>query len=80
MLAKAMARNPTVMAVDTPVTDQPVSTAMGRRRTGSENIDPIATQPRRPPASTITHVLRESAISYTYQLVCINVKSCEAMR
>jgi hypothetical protein len=31
-----MARKPTVMALDTPVTDQPVSWAMGRKRTGSE--------------------------------------------
>ena len=55
MLPNAMARKPTVMALDTPVTDQPVSRAMGCSRTGSENIDPIATQPRRPPAATITH-------------------------
>ena len=55
MLPNAMARKPIVMALDTPVTDQPVSRAMGCSRTGSENIDPIATQPRRPPAATITH-------------------------
>ena len=54
MLAKAMARKPMVMALDTPVTDQPVVSAIGRRRTGSENIEPIATQPIRPPAATIT--------------------------
>ena len=55
MLAGAMARKPMVMAVDTPVTDQPVSFEMGRRKTGRENMAPIATQPSRPPAATITH-------------------------
>ncbi len=55
MLPNAMARKPMVIALDTPVTDQPVSRAMGCSRTGSENSDPIATQPRRPPAATITH-------------------------
>ena len=54
MLANAIARNPMVMALDTPVTDQPVSCEIGSRKTGSENIAPIATQPRRPPAATIT--------------------------
>ena len=54
MLAKASARKPIVIAVETPVTDQPVSSEMGLSRTGSENIAPIATQPRRPPAATIT--------------------------
>jgi hypothetical protein len=44
-----------VIALDTPVTDQPVSRATGWGRTGSENIAPIATQPNRPPAATITH-------------------------
>src|ERR1700722_14514337 len=55
MLLNAMARKPIVMALDTPVTDQPVSRAMGCSRTGRENIAPIATQPKRPPAATITH-------------------------
>ena len=54
MLANAMARKPIVMALDTPVTDQPVSLEIGRRKTGSENMAPIATQPRRPPAATMT--------------------------
>jgi hypothetical protein len=54
MLADAMATNPIVMALEIPVTDHPVSCAIGRRRTGSENIDPIAIQPNRPPAATIT--------------------------
>ena len=43
-----------VMAADTPVIDQPVSWAMDRRNTGSENMAPNATQPRRPPAATMT--------------------------
>ena len=38
----------------TPVTDQPVSREMGSRKTGSENIAPIAMQPSRPPAATMT--------------------------
>ena len=54
MLVNAIARKPTVMAPDTPVTDQPVSRAIGCRNTGSENMPPIATQPSRPPAATIT--------------------------
>ena len=54
MLLQAMARNPIVMALDTPVTDQPVSRAIGCRNTGNENMPPIETQPSRPPAATIT--------------------------
>ena len=54
MLANAMARKPMVIALDTPVTDHPVSREMGKRKTGSENMAPMATQPNRPPAATIT--------------------------
>ena len=54
MLVRAIARKPMVMALDTPVTDQPVSRAMGWSSTGSENMPPMATQPSRPPAATIT--------------------------
>jgi hypothetical protein len=54
MLVSAMARKPMVMALDTPVTDQPVSRAIGCSSTGSENMPPMATQPSRPPAATIT--------------------------
>src|SRR6185312_2030887 len=54
MLPTAMARKPTVMALETAVTDQPVSLAMKRRNTGSENMAPMATQPSKPPAATIT--------------------------
>ncbi len=38
-----------VMALDMPVTDQPVSRAIGCRKTGSENMAPIATQLSKPP-------------------------------
>ncbi len=54
MLASAMAIKPIVMALDTPVTDQPVSREIGKRKTGNENMAPIATQPSKPPAATIT--------------------------
>ena len=54
MLAHAMARKAMVMALDTPATDQPVSRVIDCRSTGSENIEPIATQPSKPPAATIT--------------------------
>ena len=43
-----------VIALETPVTDQPVSREIGSRNTGSENMAPMATQPSRPPAATIT--------------------------
>ena len=46
MLAAAMARKPIVIAVEMPVTDQPVSCDIGRRKTGNENMAPIATQPK----------------------------------
>ncbi len=54
MLASAIARKPIVIAADTPVTDQPVSREIGTRNTGSENMAPMATQPSRPPAATMT--------------------------
>ncbi len=43
-----------VMALEMPVRDQPVVCAIGVRKTGSENIAPMATQPSSPPAATIT--------------------------
>ena len=55
MLPTAMATKPKVIALDMPVMDHPVSREMGRIKTGSENMAPMATQPRRPPAATITH-------------------------
>ena len=54
MLAKAIARKPMVMALDTPATDQPVSRTIGCSNTGNENMPPMATQPNRPPAATMT--------------------------
>ena len=39
------------VAQEMPETDQPVSCAIGRRNTGSENIAPAATHPSRPPAA-----------------------------
>ena len=54
MLAKAMARKPIVIAVEMPVTDQPVSRDIVSRKTGSENMAPMATQPNSPPAATMT--------------------------
>ena len=62
MLASAIATKPMVIAVETPVIDHPVSSAIGRRNTGSENIAPIATQPSRPPAATITQRYVEDAM------------------
>ena len=54
MLQKAIARKPIVMVPDTPATDQPVSRVIGCSKTGSENMPPMATQPSRPPAATMT--------------------------
>src|SRR5262249_29829047 len=54
MLVDASARKPMVIALDTPVTDHPVSRAIDPRNTGRENIAPMATHPSRPPAATIT--------------------------
>ena len=53
-LPKAMARKAIVMAADTPVIDQPVSPAMDRRKPGTQNMAPNATQASRPPAATMT--------------------------
>ncbi|WP_306715457.1 hypothetical protein [Burkholderia dolosa] len=53
---------PSVIAAEMPVIDQPVSRAIGRRNTGSENIAPIATQPITPPAATMIQRYRESCI------------------
>src|SRR6476620_6886741 len=62
MLEKAIARNPIVMALDMPVTDQPVSRAIGCRNTGNENMPPAATQPSKPPAATMTQRYLEFSI------------------
>ena len=54
MLPKAMARKPMVIAMDMPVRDQPVVAVMGTRKTGNENIAPMATHPKTAPDATIT--------------------------
>ena len=54
MLPSASATKASVIAVEIPVVDHPVSCAIGRRNTGSENSPPIATQPSTPPAATMT--------------------------
>jgi hypothetical protein len=43
-----------VIANEIAVRDQPVAADIGCRNTGSEKIEPIATQPMNPPAATIT--------------------------
>ena len=69
MLLNAMARKPIVMALDMPVTDQPVSRAMGCRNTGSENMPPIgdaaqhaAGRDDHPAISGIAHVISQARI------------------
>ena len=42
------------MALEMPVRDQPVASDIGGRKTASENIAPMATQPIRAPAATMT--------------------------
>jgi hypothetical protein len=54
MLPTAIVTKAIVIALETPVMDQPVSCAIDRRNTGSENMAPNATQPKRPPAATMT--------------------------
>ena len=54
MLPPAIARKPMVMAVDMPVRDQPVASAMGTISTGSANMAPAATHPSNAPATTMT--------------------------
>ena len=49
-----MIRKSRVMAAEMPARLQPVSADIGSRKTASENIAPIATQPIRPPRKTIT--------------------------
>jgi hypothetical protein len=59
MLPMAMVRKPMVMAMEMPVRDQPMDSLIGMMKTGSENMHPMATQPRRPPAATIIQRYRE---------------------
>ncbi len=71
MLAKAIAMKPSVIAPEMPVIDQPVSRAIARRNTGNENIAPIAMQPIRPPAATMTQRYRESGMGYLLVVMTI---------
>ena len=52
--AMPMAMKLSVMALDTPAPDQPVASAIGWRRTASENIAPAATQVISAPMATMT--------------------------
>ena len=47
-----IARKSIVMALEMPVRDQPVASDMGCRKTASENMQPMATQPINAPAAT----------------------------
>ena len=53
-LPKAMAKNPMVMALEMSVRDQPVASTIGVMKIGRANMAPMAMQPRKPPAATIT--------------------------
>ena len=52
--AMPMARKLSVIALDMPARDQPVSRVIGSRNTARENMAPIATQVIRAPSATIT--------------------------
>src|SRR5882724_8291992 len=52
--AKPIVTNTIVMALDTPVRDQPVASDIGARKTANENVVPIAKQPIKAPAPTTT--------------------------
>ena len=75
MLPNAMARKPMVMALDTPVTDQPVSRAMGCSRTGSENIDSDRDAAQKAARRNDHPSVARFGHSVPYQLVGILVKS-----
>ena len=49
-----MARKATVIDAEMPARDQPVSVAMGSRKTARENIDPMPMQPISAPTATMT--------------------------
>jgi hypothetical protein len=53
-LAMPIVTKSSVIASEIAVRDQPVATDIGCRNTGSEKIEPIATQPMNAPAATIT--------------------------
>src|ERR1700733_4385854 len=53
-LAMPIVMKSNVIANEIAVRDHPVATDIGCRNTGSEKIEPIATQPMNAPAATIT--------------------------
>src|SRR3954447_21897454 len=53
-LVRPIARKLIVIAPEIAVRDHPVACVIGCRNTGSEKIEPIATQPMNAPAATIT--------------------------
>jgi hypothetical protein len=53
-LARPIVTKSSVIANEISVRDQPVASVIGCRNTGSEKIEPIATQPMNAPAATIT--------------------------
>ncbi|GEP60841.1 hypothetical protein RSO01_80070 [Reyranella soli] len=50
--ATPIVRKTIIMALETPALDQPVSSAIGRRKTAREKTEPIATHPDNAPAAT----------------------------
>ena len=53
-LPMPMVMKSSVIASEISVRDQPVAADIGARNTGNEKIDPMATQPMKPPAATMT--------------------------
>src|SRR4051812_44624014 len=66
MLVNASDRKPAVMAAEIPVRDQPVSREIGTSSTGKENMAPMATQPSKPPAATMTQRYEELLIFFSH--------------
>ncbi len=58
--AAPMARKLSVMALDTAVVDQPVTSVIGRRNTASENMAPTAMQVMKAPSATMIQPYRGS--------------------
>jgi hypothetical protein len=52
--AAPMTRKSSIMALEIPVRDQPVSVDIGCRKTASENMEPMATHVISAPHATIT--------------------------
>src|SRR5450432_3379696 len=67
-LAMPIVTKSSVIATEMAVRDQPVVADIGCRNTGSEKIEPIATQPMNAPAATITQRY-PSALEFTVEVV-----------